>query len=117
MRTIGVVLVLAAGLVACGDGYGTGGGCTPTVTKVCLTSTTFNPVTLTITAGTTVTWQPTGGSHTVTSDPGSPEAYDLAVGGTTAVTRQFNTAGTFSYHCIFHGSPGVNMHGTITVNP
>jgi plastocyanin len=114
---MGLMLVLAAALAACGDPYGTGGGCTPTATRVCLTSSTFNPVTLTVTAGTTVTWQPTGGSHSVTSDPGSAETYDLSVGGTTAITRQFNTAGTFTYHCKFHGSPGTNMHGTITVNP
>lgn len=117
MRTMGLMLVLAAALAATCEDYGTGsGGCTPTVTKVCLTSSTFNPVTLTVTAGTTVTWQATGGSHTVTNDPGSAETYNLSIAGTGAVTRQFNNQGTFTYHCSFHGSPGTGMQGTIMVN-
>jgi plastocyanin len=24
--------------------------------------------------------------------------------------------GTYAYHCVFHGSPGAGMHGTIDAN-
>jgi hypothetical protein len=30
-------------------------------------------------------------------------------------TVQFNTAGTFGYHCQAHGGPGTGMHGTVIV--
>ena len=100
-----------------GGGGGGGGGCTPTTTKVCMNALSFGPSTLTITAGTTVTWQ--NGSvatHTVTSDAGSSLTYDsgnVGPGGTFSQT--FNTAGTYNYHCTFHVANG--MTGTITVQP
>lgn len=123
MSMIRVLLVGAAAAAvaagACGDDpYGSnGGGCTPTATQVCLTAATFNPVSLTVTAGTAVTWRGTSGSHTVTNDPGSGEVFDEPINGTGTFSHTFNTAGTFTYHCSNHGSPGVGMHGTITVSP
>ena len=38
----------------------------------------------------------------------------VSAGGT--VTHTFSNAGTYTYHCTFHGAPGTLMHGTITVN-
>lgn len=75
----------------------------------------FSPATLTVLAGTTVSWQ-NGSSytHTVTSDPGSTLTYDsndLANGG--AYSQTFATAGTYHYYCKYHISVG--MIGTITV--
>jgi plastocyanin len=71
----------------------------------------FSPATLTVKAGTTVTWKGASGSHTVTSDADSPMAFDQAIsqGGTVTVT--FAKAGTYKYHCSIHAS----MHGTIIV--
>ena len=92
-----------------------GGGCTSTSTKVCIVGTSYNPATLTVPAGTTVSWQ--NGSnytHTVTSDTGSTLTYDsndISYGGTYSQT--FNTAGTYHYYCKFHISLG--MRGTINV--
>ena len=98
-----------------GGGGGGGGGCTPTASKVCMIGLSFSPSNLTVTAGTTVTWQ-NGSSfiHTVTSDAGSSLTYnsgDVANGGT--FSQAFNTAGTYNYHCTYHVASG--MTGTITV--
>jgi len=66
----------------------------------------FSPATLTIKAGTTVTWKNTTSvGHTVTSDDG--KSFDsgtsnpiAAQGGTFSFT--FTKAGTFAYHCEIH---------------
>ena len=66
----------------------------------------FSPATLTIKAGTTVTWKNTTAvSHTVTSDDGksfdSGTANPIAAqSGTFSFT--FTTPGTFAYHCSIH---------------
>jgi len=112
-------------LVSCGGstspygGGGGGGGCTPTATKVCTAGgSQFSPATLTVAAGTTVTWENGDGiAHTVTSATGSADAYDMALASGT-VSHQFMTAGTYNYYCKnhgFNGTPPTGMHGTITV--
>ena len=66
----------------------------------------FSPATLTIKAGTAVTWKnTTTASHTVTSDDG--KSFDS--GTSNPITAQtgtfsftFATAGTFAYHCAIH---------------
>jgi plastocyanin len=77
-------------------------------------------VTLTVAAGTTVTWENGGGgAHTVTSATGSADTYDMALP-TGTVGHQFMTAGTYNYYCKNHGingTPPTGMHGTITVQP
>jgi len=111
--TIGAAVVLGG----CGNdpsGYG-GGGCTPTATRVCTVGlTAFAPGTLTVPAPTTVMWLNGGGvAHTVTSDEGSSEVFDLSLGvGSGAVSHVFNAAGSFGYHCEIHPA----MTGTIVVN-
>ena len=70
----------------------------------------FEPATLTVSVGTTVTWtNDDSASHTVTADDGSFTSGTLGKGGTFSQT--FATAGTFAYHCAFHSS----MTATITV--
>jgi plastocyanin len=117
----GVVLFAACGgsTSPYGGGGGGGGGCTPTTTKVCTVGASqFSPATLTVTAGTTVTWQNGDAvAHTVTSATGSGDTYDLALAAGT-VSHQFMTAGTYNYYCKNHGvngTPPTGMHGTITV--
>jgi plastocyanin len=70
----------------------------------------FNPSTIEVAVGTTVTWtnQDTAG-HTVTADDGSFDSRTLATGATFQQT--FSTAGTFTYHCTIHSS----MKATVTV--
>lgn len=80
----------------------------------------FSPSNITIPHGQAVQWTNMGGSHTVTSNPGSlacspasGESFDsglLPGGGTFSHT--FNAPGTFAYHCEVHGC---TMAGTVTV--
>ena len=86
-----------------------GGGLTAAVT---IADNSFSPTTLTVAAGTTVTWTNTGTStHTVTSDTGttlnSSNLTHLAT-----FPHVFATAGTFTYHCSIHSA----MQGTVIVN-
>jgi len=76
--------------------------------------TTFHPDTLTIDVGDTVTWiNSTGGTHSVHADD---ESYSNGAGGSTfTFSHTFNEAGTFGYHCSYHGLPGSGMFGTINV--
>ena len=72
----------------------------------------YNPNSLTINAGDSVTWvnnESDGTVHSSTSDDGLWNSPDLSPGSTFSFT--FTTAGTFSFHCRFHTS----MTGTITV--
>jgi len=88
---------------------------------------TFSPSTLTINQGDTVTFKNGGGFHNVRSNS-TGNAFRCAKGcdgaggngGATddawSSTVTFNTAGSVQYFCEIHGSPGVGMAGTITVN-
>lgn len=125
----GVFVALAVvSLYACGGG---GGGSTapnnppptgntpPPSGGVSVGNNTFTPGTKTIAAGTTVSWSwntcsgdpyygQTCVAHSVTFDDGTTSPTQDQ--GT--FSRQFNTAGTFNYHCSVHGAA---MAGTITV--
>jgi len=70
----------------------------------------FNPATLTVPVGTTVTWTNNDSTaHTVTADDGSFKSGNVDPGATFSFT--FSTAGTFNYHCEIHP----NMTASITV--
>lgn len=84
--------------------------CPPAAASATVQDFEFVPASLTVTAGTTVTWTNQGPSqHTVTADDGSFDSGPVAVGGTFSQT--FGTAGTFTYHCNIHQS----MTGTVIV--
>jgi plastocyanin len=71
----------------------------------------FQPNSLEVTPGTTVTWTNDGAAtHTVTADDGSFNSGNLAPGATFSQT--FNDAGVFTYHCNIHPQ----MTGTIVVS-
>jgi plastocyanin len=71
---------------------------------------TFNPESLQVQVGDTVTWTNNGDvAHTVTADDGSVDSGDLQSGDTFSYT--FDTPGTFSYLC----TPHPWMTGTIVV--
>ena len=71
----------------------------------------FQPNSLEVTTGSTVTWTNTGAApHTVSADDGSFDSGTLSPGSTFSQT--FNTAGTFAYHCNIHP----NMTATIIVS-
>ena len=73
----------------------------------------FAPRSVTIKAGATITWTNQEGTHTVTADDNSWESPTLNAGKT--FSRQFTKPGTYPYHCSFHGSPGADMSGVVTV--
>jgi plastocyanin len=61
----------------------------------------FNPATITVATGTTVTWTNEDSvTHTVTSDTGVFDSGDIHQGADFSYT--FNTAGDYGYHCSIH---------------
>ena len=78
---------------------------------------TFTPATLTIAAGTTVTWAWKSSGHSLDSGPGCTVDNQFSSGGIQSVgftmTHTFNTPGTYPFFCGVHC--GSNMKGTITV--
>src|SRR4051794_11680069 len=70
----------------------------------------FEPGTLTVPVGATVTWTNTGSRpHTVTADDGSFDSGRLDPG--EQFSQTFDQPGTFTYHCGFHP----DMQGSIVV--
>jgi plastocyanin len=119
------VLAVLAVVAACGSG--SGGGATPSPSPspaaassgsgaagggstVEIKNFVFTPMTLTVPAGTTVTWKfDDSTEHTVAADDNSFTSPALANGKT--FTHTFATAGTVAYHCSIHPF----MTGTIIV--
>ena len=74
----------------------------------------FDPSIVRIEPGQSVEWEMDGRSpHTVTADDGSFDSDKLEPGET--YVRTFDEPGVYSYHCKFHGGPGVGMTGIIAV--
>ena len=72
----------------------------------------YDPSSLTVTVGTTVTWvNNSSTSITVTSPDGLFDSESVATGGSFSYT--FDTPGTFRYFCV----PYPHMKGVITVSP
>lgn len=126
-QALAFIAVLSLALVACASSKDT--GLTPGPTEepgggglvVDMTDTLrFEPKTLTIKVGETVTWKNVGQQpHTVTADDG--KAFDSGIGRSKWIpfgqtfAFTFGTAGTYPYYCFVHGTPGNNMIGTIVV--
>lgn len=97
--------VPAASVAAASCAAGTGTG-----QQVGIANRAFTPATLTVSAGSTVTWTNADtATHSVTFDNG-PDCGNLATGASTTVT--FSAAGSYPYHCKIHPS----MTGSITVS-
>lgn len=77
-----------------------------TSNAITIKSYAFSPATVTVKAGTTVTWTNMDAvAHTVTSDQGSSDKFDsgnIQQNGTYSYT--FTNPGTFTYHCTPHPS-------------
>jgi plastocyanin len=86
----------------------------PSTTNVSIGDDFFQPKTITVSLGSTVTWTDNGSQHTVTcTGTCGPQSFDsgnLNTGATFSHT--FTVAGTYNYICVYH-APG--MSGTITV--
>ncbi len=117
MRSRGrIALALATGaalLAGCGSGDSdpaTSAALAPTTTmtaaaestdKVDIADFAFDPETITVKAGTEVTWTNSDdATHTATADDGSFDTGDLDRGRSKSVT--FDAAGSFTYYCRFH---------------
>lgn len=113
-------LVLAAAVAACSSGSGTattGTAPTPAPTSAAASASAapssagtvtikdfaFGPSSITVAAGTTVTWSNQDSvGHTVTADDGSFDSKTIASGA--SFSQAFPTAGTYAYHCTIHTS-------------
>ncbi|HEY5023084.1 MAG TPA: plastocyanin/azurin family copper-binding protein [Gemmatimonadaceae bacterium] len=126
MRRLSVLfgaLILAVGVLSCGGG---GGTITPppmcAANTICLESQTFFPASLSVAAGTTVTFENDSGifHNVVWNDAAGVAAAGAGdgtgdIGDATAThTRKFTTAGTYGFHCTVHFA---TMTGTLTVTP
>lgn len=79
-------------------------------TTVAIVDFAFQPASVTVAVGSTVTWSNGGAApHTVTSSSGAFDSGTLQPGA--SFSHTFDTVGTFSYFCSIHPS----MTGTITV--
>jgi plastocyanin len=83
----------------------------PGVNEVFIQGMAFTPATITVAAGTTITWTNKDGlAHTVTSNTGLFDSQSMSSDG--VYTHLFSTVGTFPYHCTFHPT----MTATVKVN-
>ncbi len=93
----------------------TAGGATTTAggaggAQVTIKGFAFDPVTVTIKVGESVTWtNQDSADHTVTADNGEFKSSSLGNGATFSFT--FTKAGSYPYHCSIHSS----MTGTVVV--
>lgn len=92
-----------------GGNTGGTGGTGSTSNSINVVDNAYTPATTTVTVGTTVTWTWAGGysAHSVTFATGASAPEQV----TGSFSRQFPTAGSFSYHCTVHPT----MNGTIIV--
>jgi plastocyanin len=118
-RRLFVILALAGlGLAACSSNKSATPPATSSSTPAAARNTVqatsslmFTPVSLSITKGSTVTWNNSSGvAHNVTFENGA--AFNQALNDGTQIRRTFTTEGTFNYFCSIHGK---SMHGTIVV--
>jgi plastocyanin len=104
------LMALSLGAASCGgnassssETTATTGGTGANGTQVVMKDMAFDPATVTIKAGETVTWtNEDSASHTVVGDGGEFESDSLSTGDTFSFT--FDTAGTYAYHCSIHPS-------------
>jgi len=78
----------------------------------------FNPATVTVVPGETVTWTWAASGHSTTSDAvAGPEVWDSGVQNSGfSFSHLFTTAGTFPYYCKVHSFPGgTTMNGVVQV--
>jgi plastocyanin len=91
------------GAATCSAGIATG-------QQVGIANFAFTPATISVSAGTPVSWtNADAATHTITFDNG-PDCGRLNTAASTSVT--FAAAGTYNYHCSIHPS----MRGTVTVS-
>lgn len=82
---------------------GNNGSGSPGTNEVFIQGMAFNPATITVTAGTTITWTNKDAiAHTVTSSTNVFSSGNMNTDATFSYT--FTNAGTYSYYCAIHPS-------------
>jgi plastocyanin len=105
-----VGVLVAVGLLTLAPGLGIRSAKAQDGAAVTIVDFAFQPASLEVTAGTTVTWTNSDAApHTVTADNGEFDSGRLAPGA--SFSQTFDAAGTFTYHCEIHPQ----MAGTIVV--
>lgn len=115
------VTIAAAACGGGGDSYGgtgpndgDGGSAAGAVQIDMVSGDEFSPRVDTVSAGDTVTWvNQNSVTHTATADDDSWDTGDVSPDASASVV--LSETGDHPYHCIYHGSPGSGMHGTIVV--
>lgn len=94
------------------SGGNTGGQPVPDNTVIARAADAFDPSSLTVAVGTTVSFTFESTAHNVTFAAVNGRPADIAgLNANTTITRTFATAGTFPYQCTIHAG----MSGTIIV--
>jgi len=109
-RMLSTLAVVAMALAVIGLLGGSREASAQSDTTVTIANFAFSPGTITVQAGTTVTWVNNDSvAHTATGDNGEFDTGSISPCGSASIT--FDTAGTFAYHCTIHP----NMTASITV--
>jgi plastocyanin len=114
---VSLAVIIGVVVASCGGGSTETTATTPTTAvaadggaQVVLKGFAFDPETVTIKTGESVTWtNEDSANHTVVGDSGGFESGSLANGD--AFSFEFDTPGTYAYHCSLHPS----MKGTVIV--
>ncbi len=118
ISTFILYLIIGIAIISCSKSGGTYGSPTPPPPPppsgagvIGMSGSSFSPSGVSVKVGTKVTWTNNDNvAHTVTSNNGTTfDSGTLAVGASFSFTP--TVAGSFPYHCNFHGG----MAGTITV--
>ena len=109
-RVVSWTFLFSTILISCSKSSGSNNTTSPTPGTVSIVNMSFTPASITVTPGTTVTWNNIDNmTHTVTADDNSFDSGNIGAGSSFAKT--FPVAGTFTYHCTIHPS----MIGTVVV--
>jgi LPXTG-motif cell wall-anchored protein len=110
MRKIASVLIAGGAILLMGAGAAQAASTTVETVEF-----KFNPASVSIDPGDSITFDNTGSeAHTATADNGSFDTGNLDPGDSKTIT--IKAPGTYSYYCKYHGGPGgTGMSGTITV--
>jgi plastocyanin len=110
-----ILLAALVAAAACSDDNGDGGQGPDETPEgdIQVRNNLFDPAEFQAAPGATVVWAWASGgvTHNVTFADG--EASDNLSSGT--YQRTFAAAGTFPYHCTFHGTPTSGMRGVVTI--
>ncbi len=94
-----------------------GGASGQTIINVTVGDNFFQPASVTAAPGDSIVFTYTGArTHPVASDNSTFSTFQMS----SALRRHtftLATAGTYGYHCQFHGAPGTGMFGTIVIQP